>query len=101
MKMLASWSLFNDTSLKYLIFACLMLIFELKLVVPFVMILGKPLSVSRFLNFCFVFQKSCASKSLSILDSLFHSGLCASDNRIMACVWISFCVRVFFPKCHF
>ncbi len=78
-----------------LVIACLILDFVVKLVVPLVMISGKTLSVSSFLIFLIVFQKSCASEALSILDSVFQSGLCASEYRVMACDWISFWISIF------
>ncbi len=71
-----------------------MLGFVVKLVVPLIMILGKTLSVSCFLIFFIVFQKSCASEALSILDRVFQSGLCASEHRGKTCFWISFLCRV-------
>ena len=75
-----------------------MLGFVVKLVVPFVMIFGKTLSVSCFLSFFIAFQKSCASEALSILDRVFQSGLCASEYRVKACFWISFWIISIFSQ---
>ncbi len=79
----ASVSLLSETSLKYWPMACLMLCFDVNCIGPFVITTS---SESFRLNFLIVFQKSCALVEQSILDNVFQSGYCSSENSFTACV---------------